>query len=211
MTRIVVWGLGGFAREVNFLCEQLGVEVVGFLHEDAAMKGRTVDDVPVLGSLADIASLRKEVSVLCAGVADPGWKKHLFESTFRAGFEVCPALVHPSVHVSKRNSIGPGSVICAGVIMTVNVHIGAHVAVNLQSTLGHDVVVGDYATIAPGVNLSGSVTVGEGVFIGTNAAVLEKTHVHAWSVIGAGAFVRQDVPERVLFAGVPATLKKRLP
>lgn len=211
MMRIVIWGLSGFAREVNWLCEQIGVEVVGFLHEDASMKGRVVDDVPVLGSLADISMLRKEVRVLCAGVADPGWKRHLFESTFRAGFEVCPALVHPSVYVSKRNSIGSGSVICPGVIMTVNVHIGAHAAVHMQSTLGHDVVVGDYATIGPGVNLSGNVTVGEGVFIGTNASVREKTHVHPWSVIGAGAFVREDVPERVLVAGVPATLKKRLP
>ena len=44
---LVIWGCGGHAREVLHLCEQLGIEVAGFLDERSEWKGQIVDDVPV--------------------------------------------------------------------------------------------------------------------------------------------------------------------
>lgn len=211
MTSVVIWGAGGHGREVNFLCEQAGLDVVGFLDERPHMKGQVVDDLPVLGVPEDIVELREKVRVVCAGVGDPALKQRFAQVTSDAGFRFCDPIVHPGVRLSKRSTIGPGSVVCAGVTLTVNVHIGQHVIVNRNATLGHDVTLGDFVTISPGASISGNVTIDEGVFVGTNAAIREKLHIHAWSVIGGGAFVRGEVPSRTLYAGVPATLKRRLP
>jgi len=211
MTDVVIWGCGGFGREVNMLCGQAGLHVRGFLDERPEMKGRAVDDVPVLGTVRDIAHLRASVSIVCAGVGDPALKQRFARLTAEAGFRIAGPVVHPGVHVSPRTTLGRGTVVCAGVVMTVNVRVGEHVILNLNSTLGHDVVVGSFVTIAPGVNVSGRVTIDEGAYLGTNCAILEGRRLGAFSMVGGGSFVRTDVPERALFAGVPAVLKKQLP
>ena len=208
MTGLVIWGCGGMAREVNLLCEQRGDRVIGFLDERSEMKGKVVDGVPVLGDIADIEALREEVEVVCAGVGKPALKRRFAEKTAVAGFKIANALIHPGVYVSRLNSIGEGSVICEGAVLTVNVQIGAHVIVNRVSTVGHDVRISDYASIMPGVVVSGDVSIGEGVFVGAGAVVREKIMVGEWATVGGGAFVKDDVPSNQMVAGVPATFKK---
>jgi sugar O-acyltransferase (sialic acid O-acetyltransferase NeuD family) len=208
--KLIIWGCGGHAREVNLLCEQIGHEVIGFIDERPEMKGAIVDDIPVLGDIGDIIEMRNEVEVVCAGVGDPALKKRFAEKTVSAGFKLAETLIHPSVYISKRNRLGIGSVICAGSLLTVGIQIGDFVIINRITNIGHDVVISDFATISPGVNVSGNVTIGEGAYIGTGASIREKVRVGAWSVIGGGAFVNCDVPDKTLYAGVPAVFKKIL-
>ena len=211
MTDVVIWGCGGHGREVNMLCEHAGVRVLGFLDERPEMKGRLIDNVPVLGTLADIASLRDRVMVICAGVGDPALKRRFSDMTAADGFTLSPPIVHPSAHVSSCVSVGPGTVVCAGVVMTVNVRIGRHVIVNVNATISHDASIDDFATVAPGVNVCGGVSVGEGAYLGVGCSIRERIQIGAWSVIGGGSFVRSNVPERTVYAGVPAVLRKHLP
>lgn len=208
MTGLVIWGCGGMAREVNHLCEQRGDRVLGFLDERAEMKGRVVDDVPVLGGLEAIKSPVEKIVVLCAGVGDPGSKRKFADVTQRAGLRFSEALRHPSVFLSHRSSVAEGAVLCEGVVITVNVHIGAHVIVNRNATIGHDVTVGEFSTISPGVNISGNVDIGKECFIGTGASIREKIKIGAGSIVGGGAFVMDDVPANCMVAGVPATVRK---
>ncbi|QYR19858.1 acetyltransferase [Paenibacillus sp. sptzw28] len=210
MKELVIWGCGGQAREVLDLCEQLQLTVLGFLDESPEMKGKVVDDLPVLGDVHDIAHLKNSVQLVVPGVGSPALKKRFAGKTIEAGFEPAPALIHPSVRISRRTRIGYGSIICEGSVLTVNIDIGSFVIVNRCATIGHDSCMGDYATVSPGANISGNVTAGEGVFIGTGASIREKIGIGAWSVIGGGAFVKDDVPEAALYAGVPAVMKKRL-
>ena len=41
----------------------------------------------------------------------------------------------------------------------MDVQIGKHVIVNLDCTIGHDAIIGDYSTILPSTNISGFVRV----------------------------------------------------
>ncbi|ULL16843.1 acetyltransferase [Paenibacillus sp. H1-7] len=210
MRKIVIWGSGGHAREVNWLCEELGVQVLGFLDERPEMKGQLVNGVTVLGTLADIAAMRHEVEIVCAGVGDPALKKRFANDAIRSGFRIPDPLVHPHVRLSKRNIVGQGSMICEGAILTDNIQIGCHVIINRSANISHDTVIDDYVTIAPGVNLAGNVSIGEGAYIGIGSSVREKCRIGCWSMIGGGAFVKDDIPDFTMAAGVPAVIKKRL-
>jgi sugar O-acyltransferase (sialic acid O-acetyltransferase NeuD family) len=210
MKKIVIWGCGGHAREVNHLCERLNYEVVGFLDERTEMKGKIIDGVPVLGDLHDIYHLREKIKIVCAGVGDPSLKKRFSIKTINAGFEIADTIVHPSIYLSKRNTLGIGSVICEGTILTTNVHVGNFVVINRSSNISHDNTINDFVTISPGVTIAGNVTVGEGAYIGIGSSIREKINIGAWSVIGGGAFVKNDVPAKTMFAGVPAQFKKNL-
>lgn len=208
---LVIWGCGGHAREVLHLCEQIGIEVAGFLDERPEWKGKIVNEVPVLGDLPDILPLQNQVKIICAGVGDPSLKKRLVEKTGKSGFQFAETLIHPSVFISKRNQLGIGNVICEGAIITTNVEIRNFVIINRGVNISHDDLIGDYVTIAPGANIAGNVTIHDGAYIGIGASIREKITIGPWSVVGGGAFVKEDIPERTLYAGVPAKFKKRLP
>jgi len=82
--------------------------------------------------------------------------------------------------------------------------LGRHVIVNTGATIDHDCIVGDFAHIGPGVHLAGMVKVGAGAFLGIGSVVLPGLAIGEWSMVGAGAVVIRDVPDRVTAYGVPA-------
>ncbi len=184
---------------------------MGFLDERTAQKGKFVDGLPILGDLHDILPLRDKVSIVCAGVGDPNVKKRFVQKTKLLGFKIAESLIHPSVYMSKRNTIGKGNVICEGTILTTNVHIKDFVIANRGVILSHDNQIHDYVTIAPGVTIAGNVTIEEGANIGIGSSIREKVTIGSWSMIGGGSFVKDNVPPHKLYAGVPAVYKKRWP
>jgi sugar O-acyltransferase (sialic acid O-acetyltransferase NeuD family) len=118
-------------------------------------------------------------------------------------------IIHPHVERSQWIEVGDGTVICAGNILTTNIVLGNHVQINLDCTIGHDVIMGDYATLAPGVHISGCVHLGKRVYVGTGAVILNGTQeepilIDDDAVIGAGACVTKSVPAGLTVVGVPA-------
>jgi acetyltransferase-like isoleucine patch superfamily enzyme len=49
----------------------------------------------------------------------------------------------------------------------------------------------------------------EGCSIGAGATIADGVYVGAWSIIGAGAVVNENVPAHVTAAGVPARIIQR--
>lgn len=109
-----------------------------------------------------------------------------------------------------------------------NIHLGTNVFINFnccfQDTGG--IYIGDGTLIGSGVviatlnhdpcparrstMLPASVVIGRHVWIGANATILPGVTIGDGAIIAAGAVVTRDVPENVLAAGVPATVKKRI-
>ena len=75
---------------------------------------------------------------------------------------------------------------------------------NTRASLDHHGVLGDYASLAPGVTVGGDVSIGEGGAVAIGATVLHGRSIGDWSVVGAGATVIDDVPDGVVAYGTPA-------
>lgn len=60
-----------------------------------------------------------------------------------------------------------------------------------------------------GVFSKGPIIIGDDVWIGTGAIILDDVKIGSHSIIGAGAVVRQDVPDYSIVAGVPARLVRK--
>jgi len=214
MNEIVIYGAGGFGREVAQLLDDLNAQnpqwsVLGFLSDDATSHGRIVGDLPVLGG-SEWVHARTAPIAIAMGVGGPALKRRLVERV-RTAFASFPTLVHPSAVVGRRVSLAEGTIVCAASVITVDIRVGAFSTVNLCCTIGHDAVLGDYTTLAPSVNVSGNVTVGEGTDLGTGSKVIQGVSIGEWSIVGAGAVVSRDLPANVTAVGVPAKAIKERP
>jgi sugar O-acyltransferase (sialic acid O-acetyltransferase NeuD family) len=206
VAQTIAYGGGGFGREVAWLAQECGQDVVCFIEDDESRQGRLLNGVPVLSLME--ARRRFPAACVVGGVGAPRTREMLMARAAEAGFRFA-TLVSPHVERSKWLDIGEGTVICSGTILTVNIVLGRHVQLNLDCTVGHDVVMGDCATLAPGVHVSGCVHVGRRVYIGTGAVIINGSQNDALrigddAVIGAGAVVTKSVPPNVTVVGIPA-------
>lgn len=202
---------GGFAREVAWLiqCCNEGADiyrVVCFIDDNEQKHGTSLNGISVMG--LERAFQQFPEACIVRAVGDPRTGQRLMEKAAAVGFAFT-TVIHPKTEKSHWVDIGEGTVICAGNILTTNIKIGAHVQINLDCTIGHDVIMGDYTTLAPGVHVSGWVHFGKRVYVGTGAVFINGTEdsliiIGDDAVIGAGAVVTRSVESGATVVGVPA-------
>ncbi|WP_236831619.1 acetyltransferase [Blastococcus sp. KM273128] len=222
MTRVpvVIIGAGGFGREVHDVIEATNAaaagqsvsqsyEVVGFLddgHTDAALIHER--GLSVLGPVSYLADLAADVQFVIA-IGDGQVRRRLDMWASELGRQ-SPVVVHPTAVVGNHRVVmGPGTILCAGTIVTTNVRLGRHVHLNLGVTVGHDSVLGDYVTVNPNASVSGNAVLEESVNLGTCASVIQGRRVAARTTVGAGAVVARDLPPDVTAVGMPAVALRR--
>lgn len=204
MEKIYIVGAGGFAREVAWLIEDINEvsptwEIVGFIDENSDLIGKELNGYKVLGGIDYLNNQEKANVIIAIGTGEvreklvSKIKNHIF-----------PILIHPSVIKSKLIQIGEGTIICAGSIITTNIEIGKHVIVNLDCTIGHDVILKNCTTILPSVNVSGNVIIGESTMIGTGSAIIQGLEIGSNTIIGAGSVVTKNIPSYCTAVGSPA-------
>lgn len=208
---VAIYGASGFGREVAWLLESCeGLEAVCFIDDDETKIGKELNGLAVMGlnQAKDMFPGAKIVS----GIGVPRIREQIAIKAETAGFEF-HTIVHPKVELSRWVEIGEGAVICAGCILTTNIRLGKQVQINLDCTVGHDVVMGDYTTLAPGVHVSGWVHFGKRVYVGTGAVFINGTEetplmIGDDVVIGAGACVTKSISSGT-WGGVPARPLRR--
>jgi sugar O-acyltransferase (sialic acid O-acetyltransferase NeuD family) len=211
---LVILGAGGFARETLDIVDAINAiapryDMLGFLVDARyGTAGALVNDRPILGDTTWLAD-HPDVQVIC-GVGAPEVRRRLVLAAEQHGAAFA-ALVHPTAMLTRWVQVGAGTIITAGCILTNQIVLGRHVHVNLDCTIGHDARLDDYATLAPGVHVSGRAHINEGAYVGTGANLIEGMAIGAWSVVGAGATVTQPVPSNTTAVGVPARVIKARP
>jgi sugar O-acyltransferase (sialic acid O-acetyltransferase NeuD family) len=212
---IVIFGAGGFGREVLQILRDINRSVpgtwdpLGFIVDAGYATDLSVQGLPVLGSIEWLQQNKHVLVVISVGSPSARWRiVKRISGTCENSFAT---LVHPRAWLGDSVEIGCGSVICAGVLITTDVHIGEHVNINIGSTVGHDAVLDDFVTLNPSVNISGNVTLQPGVEVGTGSVLIPYAHVGSWVIIGAGSTVTKPLDDNVTAVGTPAKVIKVRP
>ncbi|MDN5794748.1 MAG: acetyltransferase [Intrasporangium sp.] len=205
--RAVIIGASGHGRELlgwlRDSAPSTELEFIGFL-DDGSPSEACLDRVDAhhLGPLDELANLPDVVHYV--GIGDPAMRRTVAQRALLRGSRPGPALVHPRAHVGADITIGDGSILAPGAVLTTSIRLGQHVHVSSNVVIGHDSVVADFVSIYPGATISGNVAIDAGVTIGTNSTVIQERSIGAGSTVGAGAVVVRDVPSGTTVAGVPA-------
>ncbi|WP_136718003.1 acyltransferase [Halorientalis salina] len=123
------------------------------------------------------------------------------------------ALVREETHVGDDVLVGTQAVVDGATTVGDDVSMQTGVYVPRNTTIGSNVFLGPNATLLndpyplrQDVDLTGP-TLEDGVSVGANATVLPGVTVGEGAFVAAGAVVTDDVPARMLAAGVPATVQ----
>lgn len=201
MKDIIIMGAGGFARELHdWLQDKEGINIVAFFAEFSDQK--RVKGIEVIGNLD-----KHKHCDFYVGVGEPQLRKKFYDLGIGAGLNLAPAFVHSSVVVGRENQFAEGVIICPNSTVTTNVGIGVNSMLNINTTIGHDTILGDHCVVSPGANISGNVKVGNFCDLGTNCSIRPKISICDDVVVGLGGGVVKDILEPGIYTGIP--VKKR--
>ena len=208
MKDLIIFGAGGFGREVAWAVERNNKvtptwNLLGFIDGDESIQNTTINGYPVLGRDDDVRKYLDAYYVIAVGASRTREKIVNNMKSINPNFKF-GTVIDPSVEKSDFVTIGEGTIICAHTIITVNISIGNHVIINLDCTIGHDAVLNDFVTLYPSVNVSGITNIGHAVELGTGMQIIQGKNIGKYSIVGAGAVVVKDIPEKCTAVGSPA-------
>ncbi len=210
MKKLVIVGAGGFAREVAWLVEEINKNLLewnllGFIDDNKENIHKELNGYKVLGTTEDLKNFSDDIYIVIA-IGNGVIREKIVKKLKNKKFAI---LIHPTVKISNTNKIGEGTIICAENILTVNINIGKHVILNLDSTVGHDSLLKDFVTISPSVNISGNTKIEKYTTVGTGTNIIQGIEIGENVVVGAGTVVIRNIENNCTAIGNPAKIIKR--
>ena len=206
----VIIGAGTYGEVYLAYLQEAGVDIVGFLDDAPQFKGKTVQGIPVLGSISLLNSLKQTdgIEAVYCPLGNNKLRVQFLSLARELGYKT-PNYIHPSVIISPHVTIGEGVYILLG------------------TTIMPHTVINDFVMISMGVHLAHHNVLEEGVFLSTGCNFGASIHAHKYAYCGisstimtgmhelvedcrrfSGAVVIRDVPAKAVMAGVPAKVLK---
>ena len=117
-------------------------------------------------------------------------------------------LIHPLAYVDPTAKLGYGLYISANTTLMHQVEVGNHTIINSSSIIEYETKVGEFVTIAPNVTICGAVVIENEVFIGAGSVVTQYLVIKDNSLVGANSTVIKNVEKNTVIVGVSKMLKK---
>lgn len=198
--KLVILGGGHGCHEVIAIVKRQidsgrDCKVVGILDDNPSLHGKSIGGYEVMGPISDWKNFDSSHSFVHAiGTYSSRFSRRdivLRSEIPETRFET---LIDPSaVILVDDESIGMGSIIHPGAVISVGVKIANFVVVSANSVIGVDNVVGSYSLFASGVSTSTNVKVGCMAFVGSGASVAPDLELDCLSFVAVGTVVLSNV------------------
>ena len=212
MEQVIIVGASGHARVVVDIFECEGAyQIVGVLDMSLPV-GALFCGYPVLGGDDALPALAAQSPPLgcCVAIGD-NWRRQVVAQRLA---HLVPGLrfvsaIHPVAQIARSAIVGPGTVAMAGAIVNSGCRVEEHCIINTRASLDHDSAMAAFSSLAPGVTVGGDVTIGACSAIGIGASIVHGRRIGEHTLVGAGAVVVRDIPDRCVAYGLPARVVRR--
>lgn len=171
--KLLLVGAGGFGRVVlehviqNYDCAFV---------DDGKAKGQLICNVPVVGTISDLANLFGEYQKLVVVIGNNKLREKVYTQAKEIGYTF-PNVICQSSYVSPYAEIGNGCVLLNNVVVQNGSHVGNGVLLNPGVEIHHDSFVDDYALIYTNSVVRTYARVGKCVRIGSNVTISNEVNV----------------------------------
>jgi sugar O-acyltransferase (sialic acid O-acetyltransferase NeuD family) len=209
---MLIIGAKGFAKEVLEVCHQNGDNKSIAFYDDV---NEDIGDVlynqfPILHSVEQAKIYFKTVdNQFTVGIGNPVLREKLTSKFSSIGGVLTSTISKFSEIGSFEVTIDEGANILSGVKISNSVSIGKCPLIYYNTLITHDVIIGNFVEISPGVTILGRAMVGNLVHIGAGAIILPNVTIGNNVVIGAGSVVTKNLPDNCVAVGIPAKIIKQ--
>lgn len=210
MKNIIIIGAGGVGREVSLIIEKINKlkatwNLIGFIDDNINGWNKIINGYQIIGGMDLLETLPLDTYVVIA-IANYNLKKKIVNK-INNKFKFA-TIIDPKVYIHDYMTIGEGTIIYEGAIITANIQVGNHVIISPKCGIGHDSIIKDYVSLLWNVNISGNDVIEEGVMMGSGSTIIQGKKIGKGSIIGAGAVVIDDIDSFTTAVGVPAKVVK---
>ena len=206
----IIIGSGTYGEVYLAYLQEAGVDVVGFLDDDLKYHGQEVRGVPVLGPISMLETLKATdgVEAVYCPLGNNKLRVEFLKRAAELGYET-PNFIHSSVLISPHVEIGKGVYILLGTTIMPYTVIKDYVMISMGVHLAHHNVLEEGVFLSTGCNFGASIHAHKYAYCGISSTIMTGIHeLGEDCLIGAGAVVIKDVPDRAVMAGVPAKILK---
>ncbi len=201
MKKLAIIGASGHGKVIADIAVKNEYKEIVFLDDNP--KVQECAGFRVVGTLEDIDKYPDYDVIVAIGNASIRKKIHK-----KVGEDRLTTLIHPQSVISRRVTIGKGTVVMAGAIVNSDTKIGEGCIINTGASVDHDCSIGDFVHVSVGAHVAGTVTVGNGTWVGAGATVSNNIEICEVCMIGAGALVIKNIKENGTYIGVPVKKMK---
>ena len=210
MKNIIIIGAGGVGREVSLIIEKINKlkatwNLIGFIDDNINSWNKIINGYQIIGGMDLLETLPLDTYVVIA-IANYNLKKKIVNK-INNKFKFA-TIIDPKVYIHDYMTIGEGTIIYEGAIITANIQVGNHVIISPKCGIGHDSIINDYVSFLWNVNISGNDVIEEGVMMGSGSTIIQGKKIGKGSIIGAGAVVIDDIDSFTTAVGVQAKVVK---
>ena len=203
----VIIGAGTYGEVYLAYLKEAGVDVVGFLDDDPKFEGKEVKGVPVLGAINLLNTLKETdgVEAVYCPLGNNKLRVKFLSMARELGYET-PNYIHPSALVSPQVTIGKGVYILLGTTIMPHTVIKDYVMISMGVHLAHHNVLEEGVFLSTGCNFGASIHAHKYAYCGISSTIMTGMHeLGEDCLIGAGAVVVKDVPDKAVMVGVLIT------
>jgi sugar O-acyltransferase (sialic acid O-acetyltransferase NeuD family) len=203
---IILVGGGGHCKSVIDVIEaQQTYEITGIIDQPNLI-GNMISGYKIIGSDSDLHEFSKSHAnflITVGQIKSSAVRKKIFEGLQNLKVNL-PVVISPLGHVSKRTSIGEGTIVMHYAMINAEAKVGMNCIINSRALIEHDCNIGNHTQISTGAIVNGNVKVGDHCFIGSGAVLVQGIEIADYTIIAAGSVVTKSIVEKGTYAGVPA-------
>lgn len=206
----VIIGAGTYGEVYLAYLQEAGVDIVGFLDDDTKYEGQEVRGIPVLGKIDLLKTLKDSdgIEAVYCPLGNNKLRVEFLSMARELGYKT-PNYIHPSVLISPNVKIGKGVYILLGTTIMPHTVIKDFVMISMGVHLAHHNILEEGVFLSTGCNFGASIHAHKYAYCGISSTIMTGLHeLGEDCLIGAGAVVIRDVPEKAVMAGVPAKVLK---
>lgn len=215
LKKLILFPFGGNSREALLTILMINGrkkvwDVIGFMDDDPAMRGKDCLGVKVLGAREVLKKFPSAMVLAVPGHPDNYLKRRESIESLKLNKSRFATIIDPSVTLSPDAKVGCNTLLMANIVVSCGVSIGEHCVVLPNTAILHDSAIGDYCCVGSNVSISGGVAIEPLCYIGSGARLKQYVRIGKRTLIGLGANVISDIGGGVVAVGNPAHVIRKV-